>query len=154
MGDIFGRVITVFLAAAVFFGMPLLYMHERSKTACQIYILSEVTHFVDSVCNLGYVDRYQTAEFYDALSKTGRVCRVKLLRETLEYARDEERGEYVFVPVYYDEDSILEPERYDLFRGDFFKVTVTAEAGGFYFPFLSDNSVSVAYQGTVRYEAL
>ena len=55
MSDIFGRVCSIFLAVIILFGMPLVYMNERAKTAEQMDLLTEATHFVDSVCNTGTI---------------------------------------------------------------------------------------------------
>ena len=38
MDEIFGRVTAILFAAAVFMGMPLLYMSERAKSAEQMYL--------------------------------------------------------------------------------------------------------------------
>ena len=40
MDEIFGRVTAILFAAAVFMGMPLLYMSERAKSAEQMYLLT------------------------------------------------------------------------------------------------------------------
>ena len=67
MNDIFGRVCTFFVAAASMVGMPLIYMNERAKTAEQLYLLTEATHFVDSVCNTGLVSGEMLRSLYAAL---------------------------------------------------------------------------------------
>ena len=46
MDEIFGRVTAILFAAAVFMGMPLLYMSERAKSAEQMYLLTVNTEFV------------------------------------------------------------------------------------------------------------
>ena len=48
MNDIFGKICSIFLAVIILFGMPLVYMSERAKTAEQMELLTEATHFVDS----------------------------------------------------------------------------------------------------------
>lgn len=55
MDEIFGRVTAILFAAAVFMGMPLLYMSERAKSAEQMYLLTVNTEFVDSICNTGFL---------------------------------------------------------------------------------------------------
>jgi len=48
-------VTAILFAAAVFMGMPLLYMSERAKSAEQMYLLTVNTEFVDSICNTGFL---------------------------------------------------------------------------------------------------
>ena len=63
MSDIFGKVCSIFLAVTILFGMPLVYMQERAKTAEQLFLITEATHFVDSVCNTGKIDRHSLRRF-------------------------------------------------------------------------------------------
>ncbi len=152
MGDIFGRVVAIFLTVVMFFGIPLVYSRERAKNACQMYILSEVTHFVDSVCNLGFADKEMIREFYDDLAKTGKLMDISMLSETDEYVRDPDTGNYRTVRTWHDTEDITGTSSYIFDRGDYFKVTVTVE-DDFYFTGLGkDPTLSVSYGGTVKYE--
>ncbi len=157
MNDIFGRVFTIFLAALILFGMPLIYMDERAKTARQMYVLTEATHFVDSVCNTGFVDGEMLRGLYASLSGRGAVYEIALLHEQPEYVQDEQSGRYVRCETFYDEETILacveQEGRYLFARGDFFRVTVRQKAGVVLFSSLSDQTVGVQYGGTVKYEA-
>lgn len=157
MNDIFGRVFTIFLAAAVLFGMPLIYMSERAKTAEQIYLLTEATHFVDSVCNTGFVDGEMLRSLYASLSARSAAYEIELLHERPEYVYDEEQGKYVRCETFYDEDTIWERveegEDYLFGRGDFFRITVRKKAGFALFSKAADQTVGVQYGGTVKYEA-
>lgn len=157
MNDIFGRVCTFFVAAAVLFGMPLIYMNERAKTAEQLYLLTEATHFVDSVCNTGFVSGEMLRSLYTALSGKGAVYEVELLHEQPEYVYDEETDAYVRCETFYDEDTIWEQvgrgRDYLFLRGDFFRITVQKKAGFTLFSGLPDQTVRVQYGGTVKYEA-
>ena len=64
MDEIFGRVTAILFAAAVFMGMPLLYMSERAKSAEQMYLLTVNTEFVDSICNTGFLTMEMYQQFY------------------------------------------------------------------------------------------
>ncbi len=157
MNDIFGRLFTIFLAAAVLFGMPLVYMNERAKTAEQLYLLTEATHFVDSVCNTGFVNGEMLRSLYASLSTGSAVYEITFLHEQPEYVYDEEQGRYVRCETFYDEDTIWEQvERgvdYLFGRGDFFRITVRKKAGFLLFSGIADRTVGVQYGGTVKYEA-
>lgn len=157
MNDIFGRVCTFFVAAAILFGMPLIYMSERAKTAEQLFLLTETTHFVDSVCNTGFVNGEMLRGLYASLSAKSAVYEISLLHEQPEYVYDEEREVYVRCETFYDEETIWEQIAQDkdyLFsRGDFFRISVCKKAG-FALPGpFCDRTVSVQYGGTIKYEA-
>ncbi len=157
MNDIFGRVCTFFVAAAIMFGMPLIYMNERAKTAEQLYLLTEATHFVDSVCNTGLVSGEMLRSLYAALCAENAVYEISLLHEQPEYVYDEQRDAYVRCETFYDEETIWEQvgtgADYLLSRGDFFRITVRRQAGFTLFAMIPDRTVSVQYGGTIKYEA-
>lgn len=157
MNDIFGKVCSLFLATMIFFGMPLVYMHERAKTAEQMYLLTEATHFVDSVCNTGCISKQMLRELYITLSHDTSVYEIKLLHEQPEYIYDEARSEYVRCETYHDEKDIVvlteQGKNYYLDRGDFLLLTVEKKAGFLLLPGMTDRTVSVRYGGTVKYEA-
>ena len=151
MGDIFARITAVLLAVSVFFGIPLVYMHERAKSARQLYMLSEVTRFVDGVCNVGVIDRDMIGSFYDSMSKAGSGIKIQMLHETYDYVFDEESDRYVTVKRYYDESDITKAYEYRLYRGDYFRVSVEAH-DDILFLMQDDATLSVVYGGTVKYE--
>lgn len=157
MNDIFGKVCSILLAVVILFGMPLIYMNERAKTAEQLYLLTESTHFVDSVCNTGSISAQMLRSLYASLSERSAVYEVRLVHEQPEYVLDEESGAYTRCMTYYDEDDIwecVESGRDYLFsRGDFLLMVVQRKAGFGLFSWDADATVSVRYGGTVKYEA-
>lgn len=157
MNDIFGKIYVFFLASIVLFGMPLVYMNERAKTAEQLYLLTQATHFVDSVCNTGVVDRGMMQQLYGGMGSDNSIYRVQLLHESQEYVYNEDTGGYERCETYRDETNVWEQVQlgmdYYFDRGDFLRVSISKEAGFFLFPGKSDHTVSVQYGGTVKYEA-
>lgn len=157
MNDIFGKVYVFFLAAIVLFGMPLVYMNERAKTAQQLYLLTQATHFVDSVCNTGVIDRGMMQQLYGGINSENTVYRIQLLHESREYVYNEETGGYERCDTYRDEKDIweqVEDDRdYYFDRGDFLRINIQKDAGFLLFPGREDRTVSVQYGGTVKYEA-
>ena len=106
MSDILGKVCSMCLAVIILFGMPLIYMNERAKTAEQIYLLTEATHFVDSVCNTGVISGQMLRTFYASLAREASVYEVTFLHEQPEYVYDEGGGSYVRCETYHDEEDI------------------------------------------------
>lgn len=157
MNDTFGKLVSIFLAVSIFFGLPLVYMSERAKTAEQLYLLTETTHFVDSVCNTGKISEQMLRSFYESLTKKSSVYEIHASHEQPEYVYDEVSGAYERCLVYRDETDIWaaveQAGDYFFNRGDFFVLTVKKQAG-FSFPSIyKDATVSVRYGGTVKYEA-
>lgn len=156
MNDIFGRVFSIFLAVIVMFGMPLVYMQERAKTAEQLDLLTQVTHFVDSTCNTGYVSRRMMQEFYASLSQESSNYEIQIVHEQPDYVYDEEQDVYTRCETFHDEEDIWNcveaGENYLFQRGDFLCVSVERTAGFLFFPG-QDQTVSIRYGGTVKYEA-
>lgn len=157
MSDIFGKVCSIFLAVVILFGMPLVYMNERAKTAEQMYLLTEATHFVDSVCNTGHISGQMLRTFYASLARDAAVYEVVFLHEQPEYVYDEEEDRYQRCETYRDEDDIRERveqgKDYFFNRGDFLLVTIEKKAGFTLLPHTKDRTVSIRYGGTVKYEA-
>ena len=156
MNDIFGKIISIFLVCGIFFGMPLVYMQERAKTAEQLFLITEATHFVDSVCNTGKIDRHSLRRFYDSLSGEHAIYAIELLHETGEYAYDEAEASYERVSLFYDEtdiwDSIEKGQVYYFSRGDFLRVNIRRIPEARYLLW-KDQTVRVQYGGSVKYEA-
>lgn len=157
MNDIFGKICSIFLAVCILFGMPLIYMNERAKTAEQLYLLTTATHFVDSVCNTGRISEQMLRSLYASLSERSSVYEVELLHEQPAYVMDEVSGDYVCCENYYDQEDVwrgVEQDGAYLFdRGDFLVLTVARKAGTGMFTARYDRTVSVRYGGTVKYEA-
>ncbi len=169
MDDIFGKVISVFLAVCIMFGMPFIYMTERAKSAKQMYMLSEVTRFVDSACNIGFIDRDMMQQLYMNLSFSDGITVIDILHESDEFVaedgeehsdREENSGgevkTYSRVNTFHDEEDIWNVvengEKYGFLKGDYLKVTVREKKAFSLFPFIEDNTVSAVYGGCVKYE--
>ena len=153
MDDIFGRVVTMFIAVCIMFGMPFIYMTERAKSARQMYILSEVTRFVDSVANIGFIDGEMMREFYSDMSFSDSIADVRILHESDEFVMDDK---ILRVRTYHDEEDIWDTvesgKEYRFLKGDYLKVTVSETNTFSIFPFLEDDTVMAVYGGCIKYE--
>jgi hypothetical protein len=156
MNDIFGRVCSIFLAVIILFGMPLVYMNERAKTASQLYLLTTATHFVDSVCNTGRISGQMMEQLTESLSRKSAVVDISLVHEQPEYVYNEEADAYERCLTYHDEEDIWDVveqgQDYLFSRGDFLVITLRQKSGFALLPMM-DPTVSIRYGGTVKYEA-
>ena len=154
MDEIFGRVTAILFAAAVFMGMPLLYMSERAKSAEQMYLLTVNTEFVDSICNTGFLTMEMCQQFYKEISAASGIYEVHMYREQKDIVL--EQGDYSYESIFFDEkDMLAELEKnrvYEFERGDYLKVAIIKKKGWMDFVGSRDSSVNVLYGGTVRYE--
>lgn len=155
MDDILGKVVAMLLAAAIFVGIPVCYMGPRAKSAEQLYLLSVNTEFVDSVCNVGFVDFTMYQQFLKEVALARGVYDVRLQHEQKELLLN--GTEYSYVSTFYDEEDVLEQlnkgEKYYLSQGDYLRVQIVKDADSYLAGMLSDSTSNVFYGGTVRYEA-
>ena len=155
MDDILGKVVAMLLAAAIFVGIPVCYMGQRAKSAEQLYLLSVNTEFVDSVCNVGFVDFTMYQQFLKEVALAREVYDVRLQHEQKELLLN--GTEYSYVSTFYDEEDVLEQlnkgEKYYLSQGDYLRVQIVKDADSYLAGMLSDSTSNVFYGGTVRYEA-
>lgn len=157
MNDIFGKIVSFFLAAVILFGLPLVYMNERAKTAKQMFLLTEATGFVDSVCNTGRIDQSMLQQFYDTVGGGNDYIEIGISHVTREYVYNDDLERYELCERWFDEEDIFETvmggREYLFMRGDFLRVKLQRK-GGFSIPGgPSDNTVKISYGGTVKYEA-
>ena len=157
MNDAFGKVAAMLLAAVVLCGMPVVYMQERAKTATQMYLLSESTRFVDSVCNIGFISQGMLQQFYQNMQPVNGICRIFIMHETKELAFVDGEDAYEPVSTFYDEKDILKQleqgKHYEMAKNDFLRVTVCVDGGLRLFPWQKDRTENVCYGGVIRYEA-
>ena len=105
MDEIFGRVTAILFAAAVFMGMPLVYMSERAKSAEQMYLLTVNTEFVDSICNTGFLTMEMYQQFYKEISAASGIYEVHMYREQKDIVL--EQGDYSYESIFFDEKDIV-----------------------------------------------
>lgn len=156
MEDIFGRMAAIFLAVSVLFGMPLVYMQERAKTAEQMYLLSVDAGFVDSVCNTGFISMEMYRGLCRQLEQSPGIYDMYLVHEEKELVY--QNGEYSYVSTFHDEQDILAVletgQKYRFAKGDYLKLALVKKKGGISFPWLKDNTLNIFYGGTVKYEII
>ena len=130
--DYFGRVAELFVTVILLFFVPLSYMSAKSEMLCQTYVTTETTYFVDSVRNIGFLDKQMYETFVKKLAVTNIPYEIKMSHYKAKILGTEEEGEseLTYLPYYqgvYQEEilnEILESEGYFFNRGDFFSVSV------------------------------
>lgn len=157
MNDIFGKIVSFFLASVILFGLPLVYMNERAKTAQQLFLLTEATGFVDGVCNTGRIDQSTLQQFYHTIGGGSDYIDISITHVTREHVYNETLERYELCERWFDEQDIFEKisggGEYLFMRGDFLRVKLQRK-GGFRIPGgPADNTVNISYGGTVKYEA-
>mgnify|MGYP003313418964 FL=1 len=166
--DYFGRVMELFVTVVLLFMVPLNYMSARNELLCQNYVTTETTYFVDSVRNIGFVNKQMYETFVKKLAKTNVPYEVKMVHYKVKLTESEEadESEGIFLPYYhgiYHEDimtEILASEAYYFYKGDFFSVSV--EKKGFTWGDrlesfligrnLTNEELQVVYGGSIRDE--
>lgn len=155
MNDIFGRIFSIMLAAVMLVGIPLLAMMERVKTAEQIYLLTEETQFIDSVCNIGFVSKGMYEQLQQEIASLPGIYEIEVLieRKDLQY----EEGTASYVSRYWDtkeiESLLRKNGSFECYRNDFIRILITKVNTHSYFYGIEDQTVQVFYGGTVKYEA-
>lgn len=162
MGDIWGRILEMFLAVSLLFLVPVLYFAERQETVEQLYLITETADFVDTVRMTGRLTKETYENFQLKLSglpeiyevkMTGKHQRIEISEQTL-YLRQEE---------FYEKQMIEQLEKegtYCFNEGDFFRVELIKRSSGIWerirgllLPDLENSGgVKVYYGGMICYD--
>lgn len=122
MNDIFGKAVSILIAAVVFFLLPVLYIAEREGTVAQLYLMTETAYFVDSVCNTGVLTEQMYRKYEQEVLKSGGFYEIKMMYvRSMIYGVSSEKKE----SRYYTNDILEELERegeYLFPKDTFFKV--------------------------------
>lgn len=135
--------------------LPVMEMGERTKTAAQLYLLTEETELIDSVCNVGFLNQNMYEQFQNRILRLPGIYEVKITIERKELQYEDEKVSYV--SRFWDTDEIEEilrnEELFALYRNDFIRIWVTRkDVRQSFWPGM-DQTVNVFYGGTVKYEA-
>ncbi len=156
MSDSMGKMAAIFVAVILFFGIPLVSMQERGKSAAQMYLLSEETELVDGICNTGMLTWEMYEQFLWSVAKMPGRYEVEILQEQKELVFDE--GKVSYVSRYYDTEEIVEELKnsgaHYFYRNDYVRICVSSVEGTGSLTGILDRTMNVFYGGTVKNEAL
>lgn len=153
-------IVTVFLL----FLVPLQYIEMKQDLVCQVYVQNETIYFVDSVRNLGYVNRSMYQLFQKRIEQTNHVYHINLVH--YKRLQSEETGGNQYVGTYteliLDELYGEEDTKYSMNKGDFFSVEIVNKDKTLstrIFEMLIDKTVTmdeiyVTYGGGIRDEII
>lgn len=155
MNDSLGKIFSILIAAILMVYLPVMAMGERTKTAAQLYLLTEETELIDSVCNVGFLNQNMYEQFQNRILRLPGIYEVKITIERKELQYEDEKVSYV--SRFWDTDEIEEilrnEELFALYRNDFIRIWVTRkDVRQSFWPGM-DQTVNVFYGGTVKYEA-
>lgn len=155
MNDSLGKIFSILIAAILMVYLPVMAMGERTKTAAQLYLLTEETELIDSVCNVGFLNQNMYEQFQNRILRLPGIYEVKITIERKELQYEDEKVSYV--SRFWDTDEIEEilrnEELFALYRNDFIRIWVTRKDARQSFLPGMDQTVNVFYGGTVKYEA-
>lgn len=127
--DSFGRIAELIITVLLLFFVPLEYMAVKQDAISQTYVTAETSYFVDSVRNLGYVNREMYETFIRKLDCTNNVYDIEMThhRYKLEPNEDSYRGHYysndkgeILNTIYAE----TEKTQYLFHQGDYFLLKV------------------------------
>lgn len=165
--DYFGRIAEMLVTVILLFLVPLSYMSAKSELLCQTYVATETAYFVDSVRNIGFLDRQMYETFVKKLAVTSIPYEIRMSHYKARLKEQEEGEETTYLPYYqgvYHEEmlgSVLSTEQYFFHKGDFFSVSVRKTGftwGDHLEAFLtgrnrSEPEIQVVYGGSIRDES-
>ena len=104
--DYFGRVMEILVTVILLFIVPLNYMSARNELLCQNYVTTETTYFVDSVRNVGFINRQMYETFVKKLAITNIPYEVSMTHYKEKLIQTEETDEFAeaessLLPYYY-----------------------------------------------------
>ena len=107
-------------------------MSAQSELLCQTYVTTETNYFVDSVRNIGFLNKEMYEEFVKKLAVTKMPYEITMSHYKSKMYPQEIELEQIssysthYQAVYHEDilETILETERYSFGRGDFFSVSI------------------------------
>lgn len=166
----FSKIVCFFLAAAVMFLGPLLYMAQKQDAISQNYITNETARFVDSIKNTGHLSREMYMDYVKKIDATNNLYKIEIVHshKIVEPLYDENTGTFLneyntyYRNTYQDDimDAFDRGEEYYFVRGDLLSLTVlnrtktlaTKLMELFYASDIPDEQILVTYGGMIRDE--
>lgn len=163
--DSFGRILEIIITVVLIFLIPIQYFAIKQDMISQTYVTTQTSYLVDSVRNLGYLNKETYDTYLRKLQATNNVYEIKMTHYQFVYEAEEEDYAKHYYCTYendildqiYDENSI---ERYDFHQGDYLMLKVKNKNktyGTFMVHHLmgvnlSQEQIQVVYGGVIRDE--
>ncbi len=137
MSDTLGKVAAIFIGVFLMFIVPIQLMLQREDNLRQMYVITEVTEFVDNVRNTGICSYEMYKMFKSSISNLGEMYDIEIENtrkdENNIVSHEAEKDEVI--------DEIVNTGFYYLKENDFIKVTVTKK-----------NTIIAYYGGSIKSE--
>ena len=130
--DYLGRMAEILVTIVLLFFVPLTYVAVRNDFLCQTYVTTETTYFVNSIRNIGFINKQMYEEFVKKLTITGIPYEISMThyKNKIKEQVIVEGEEITYLPFYegvFHEDvlhNLLKEEIYFFQKGDFFSVLI------------------------------
>lgn len=127
--DSFGRMLEILITVVLIFLIPIQYFAIKQDMISQTYVTTQTSYLVDSVRNLGYLNKEMYETYLRKLQATNNVYEIKMTHYQFVYEAEEEDYSKHYYCTYendildqiYDENS---KERYDFHQGDYLMLKV------------------------------
>ena len=120
--DALGKIVEILITVILLFIAPLYIIAGMKDISNQVYLNTQMTLFVDTVRNQGYIDESLYESFVNSLESTGNVYDIKMIHYCQMY--DEEYNNY-YMESYND---LIVPKIYEdgymMSMGDLFSVEI------------------------------
>ncbi|ROR28189.1 hypothetical protein EDD66_105128 [Mobilisporobacter senegalensis] len=161
----FGRVLEILITIILIFLIPIQYFAIKQDMISQTYVMTQTSYFVDSVRNLGYINKEMYESYLRKLYGTNNIYEIKMTHYQFVYEAEETDYRKHYYCFY--EGDILEQvyneageERYDFHQGDYLMLKVQNKSktlGTFIVEQLigttpSLDQIQVVYGGAIRDE--
>ncbi len=143
MGETYGTVVAIMLSAYLMFIMPLNNMIYENRKLEQIYVVNEITYFVESIRNTGTISEQMYLELIDKISSLNEVYDIRITHYKNIYNEDKSEVLY-FEEACYLEDIKEELEinkKYCFGKNEYVKITV-----------MNDETMIACYGGSIKTE--
>ena len=125
----FGRVVEIFITVVLIFIMPVQYFAIKQDMISQTYLTTETSYLVDSVRNLGYLNKEMYETYLRKINTTGNVYDVEMIHyEYVFEANGEDYAKHCYctyqeeiLNLVYDETKEL---GYRFHQGDYFVIKI------------------------------
>lgn len=145
MGEAYGTVAAVMLGVYIMFIAPLYGMFEQNERLEQMYVVNEITYFVESIRNTGCMDEAMYLALEGRIASLSGSCEIKLTHYKNIYNEDESSILYFEQEEYewYIKEQLEREGVYTFKKNEYIKVTV-----------MRDGKMTACYGGSIKNEGV
>lgn len=143
MGEAYGTIVAIIISAYMMFIIPLKNMLYENEKLEQMYIVNEITYFVENVRNTGEISEKMYLEFNGKLSSLNDIYDIEIVHYRNIYDETESKVLYFEQADYLsDIEEELEKNGVHFFqKNEYIKITVT-----------KDGMMTACYGGSIKNE--